>query len=334
MAQMARPNVLLLMADQLRWDAVGAYGNTVVQTPHLDRLAREGVRCARAYATNPFCMPARASVVTGRWPRAHGVWDNRVNLPPETPTLGTIFAAHGYRTGIVGKGHLDTHRGWDDPHHAERWHGPYYGFREAQMIVGHNSAGGHYGAWLRREHPDAIPLMRRDRAVAPPIGGAWKSALPVGLHSSTWVTDRSIEFIRRHAGKGPFLLWASFPNPHPPFCPPQPYADRYDPAQMPEPVRRRGEMVDKPAFFRNEADACESGWRPYGPIPGANEARNPDHDRVRKAYYYGMTTLVDESIGRILAALEDIGQLDNTVIVCVSDHGEMLGDHWLDNKGP
>ena len=348
---MTRPNVLLLMADQLRWDAVGAYrrssrgpGDTIVQTPHLDRLAEEGVRFERAYATNPFCMPARASVLTGRWPHAHGVWDNRVNLPPETPTLATILAAHGYRTGIVGKGHLDTHLGWDDPQRAETWHGPYYGFAEAQEIVGHNSAAGHYGAWLRREHPEAVPLLRRDHALEPPIGGAWKSALPVELHSSTWVADRSIEFIHRAAARGsgggeagstkPFFLWASFPDPHPPFCPPRPYCDLYDPADMPEPVRRRGELADKPAFFRNEADAWESGWRPYGPIPGADENRNPDHDRVRKAYYYGMTALVDHSIGRILAALDETGQRANTIVVYVSDHGEMLGDHWLDNKGP
>lgn len=333
---------MLLMADQLRWDAVGAYGNPLIQTPNLDRLAREGVRCERAYATNPFCMPARASVVTGRWPHAHGVWDNRVNLPTDTPTLATIMAAHGYRTGIVGKGHLDTHQGWDDPQYADKWRGPYYGFQEAQMVVGHNSAAGHYGAWLKREYPDAVPLMRRDRALEPPAGGAWKSALPVERHSSTWVADRSIEFIRRHVGprrgdgegSQPFLLWASFPDPHPPFCPPRPYADLYHPAEMPEPVRRRGEMADKPAFFRNEVDRWESGWRPYGPIPGANEARDPHHARVRKAYYYGMTTLVDHSIGRILDALEETGQLDHTVVVYVSDHGEMLGDHWLDNKGP
>src|SRR5262245_45635821 len=123
-AERRRPNVVLLMADQLRWDALGAYGNPVIRTPHLDRLAREGVRCERAYVANPFCMPARASVLTGRWPHAHGLWDNGVRQAPGTVTLATVLARHGYRTGLVGKGHLDVlnepgsleyNRGWDDP---------------------------------------------------------------------------------------------------------------------------------------------------------------------------------------------------------------------------
>jgi arylsulfatase A-like enzyme len=204
------------MADQLRWDGIGAAGNPIVQTPHLDRIAHEGVRCDAAYVANPFCMPARASVLTGRWPHAHGLWDNGVRLPPESVTLATVLARRGYQTGLVGKGHLDVHglpespdyhAGWDDPQRAA-WTGPYYGFAEAHLTCGHNRAAGHYGAWLYREHPDAVPLLEWDRALAPPVAGAWKSPLPVELHSSTWVGDRSVAFIRRHAGR-PFFLWTS-----------------------------------------------------------------------------------------------------------------------------
>ena len=104
-----RPNVVLFMADQLRWDALGVYGNGQVRTPNLDRIGREGVRFERCYTSSPICMPARASVMTGRWPHAHGLWDNGVRLPPQTTTLATVLAGHGYRTGIVGKGHLDVH---------------------------------------------------------------------------------------------------------------------------------------------------------------------------------------------------------------------------------
>ncbi|MGH2371359.1 MAG: sulfatase family protein, partial [Chloroflexota bacterium] len=341
----SRPNVVLLMADQLRWDAVGAYwpdSQAIVQTPHLDRIAREGARFERAYVANPFCMPARASTLTGRWPHAHGLWDNGVRFPPDTTTVASALAAHGYRTGIVGKGHLDVHNlpdspdstsGWDTPERA-RWTGPYYGFAEAHLTCGHNKAAGHYGAWLHREHPEAVPLLERAHALEAPIGGAWKSALPVELHSSTWVGDRSVDFIRRHAGQAPFFLWASFPDPHPPFCPPKPYADLYDPAAMPLPLRRRGETADKPAHFRGEADTWDTGYRPYGAGSHADEGRSDVEDQVRKASYYGMTTLVDVNVGRILQALEETGQLDDTVVVYLSDHGEMLGDHWLDGKGP
>jgi len=103
---------------------------------------------------------------------------------------------------------------------------------------------------------------------------------------------------------------------------------------MPLPVRRQGELADKPPHFRDEHDAFDAGWRPYQPNPHANEARSDATDQVRKAYYYGMTTLVDHNVGRILAALEETGQLDRTVVVYVSDHGDLLGDHWLSEKGP
>ena len=95
------------MADQLRRDAVGAYwpeGRSPVRTPNLDRIAREGARFERCYTASPICMPARASVLTGRWPHAHGLWDNGVRLPPDTTTLATVLAQRGYRTAVVGKG--------------------------------------------------------------------------------------------------------------------------------------------------------------------------------------------------------------------------------------
>jgi arylsulfatase A-like enzyme len=251
------------MADQLRWDAVGAYGNPHVRTPHLDRIAREGARFERCYTASPICMPARASMLTGRWPHAHGLWDNGVRLPPETATLGTTLAAYGYRTAIVGKGHLDLHQlpdshdsfeGWNTQQAIalggkDGWHGPYYGFQEAHLTCGHNRACGHYGTWLHTAHPEAVPLLERDRALEAPVPGAWQSALPVELHASTWIGNQAVDFIRRQ-GSGraeqPFFLWASFPDPHPPLCPPRAYADRYDPANMPPPVRREGRRARRP----------------------------------------------------------------------------------------
>jgi arylsulfatase A-like enzyme len=306
------------------------------------------VRLDRAYTANPFCMPARASILTGRWPHAHGLWDNGVRLPHQTVTLASVLAHHGYRTGIVGKGHLDVQNvldspdsfaGWDTPEALaldgkDGWHGPYYGFQDARLTCGHNKASGHYGTWLHKHHPEAVPLLEREQALEAPVGGAWKSALPEELHSSTWIGDRSVEFIERHAGQTPFFLWASFPDPHAPLCPPRPYADMYDPAIIPPPRRRRGETADKPPHFRCEVDEHEPGWRPYGPGVQANESRRDDVDQVRIAYYYAMTTLVDNNVGRILAALEETGQLDNTIVVYISDHGDLLGDHWVDGKGP
>src|SRR5579884_3455495 len=247
-----RPNILFIMADALRWDALGCNGNQIVQTPNIDRLAREGIRFTNAYTTNPFCSPARASVLTGRWPHAHGLWDNGVRISHETTTLATVLETAGYRTGIVGKGHLDVHYNapdspdhvfdWDDPVRASEMTGRhYFGFREQARTCAHSKAAGHYGAWLYREHPDAVPLLDRDRALSEPVGECWKSALPVELHSSTYVGDRAVEFLepydssRYSAGQRPFCLWMSFPDPHGPLCPPMPFAEMYDPREMPLP---------------------------------------------------------------------------------------------------
>jgi arylsulfatase len=343
------------MADQLRWDGVAAYwseGTAPLRTPHLDRIAREGARVERCYTASPICMPARASMLTGRWPHAHGLWDNGVRLPRETVTIGTVFSQRGYRTGIVGKGHLDVHRlpesdspdsfeGWNTPEALalggkNGWHGPYYGFQEAHLTCGHNKASGHYGTWLHKNHPKAVRLLEREHAVESPVGEAWKSALPVELHASTWIGDRSVEFIRgRAAAQQPFFLWTSFPDPHPPLCPPKEYADRYDPAAMPPSLRRPGELADKPPHFRGEVDSAhEPGWRPFGPGHVAHEPRDEREDAHAKAAYYAMIELVDHNVGRILAALDETGQADNTIVAVIADHGEMLGDHWLDGKGP
>ena len=344
------PNVVLIMADQLRWDALGAYGNPHVRTPHLDRIAREGARFERCYTSSPICMPARASVLTGRWPHAHGLWDNGVRFPHGTTTVAAVMAQHGYATAIVGKGHLDVHHlpespdyylgAWDTPEAIaaggkDGWHGPYYGFQEARLTCGHNRPMGHYGTWLAKEHPGAIPLMTRERAIEPMGPMAWKSALPVELHASTWIADNSIDVIERATKEGtPFFLWTSFPDPHPPLCPPKTYADRYDPASLPPPLRRSGELAGKPPHFTGAADPAEPGWRPYGRGHLAHEPRDLEADAQAKAAYYAMIELIDDNVGRILATLEKSGQLDNTAIAVIADHGEMLGDHWLDGKGP
>jgi arylsulfatase A-like enzyme len=163
---------------------------------------------------------------------------------------------------------------------------------------------------------------------------AWKSALPAELHASTWIGDQAVDFVRTSAGEAPFFLWASFPDPHPPLCPPKAYADRYSADEMPLPRRRPGELADKPAHFRGEADAQEPGWRPFGRGHVAHEPRDDRADAQARAAYYAMIEQVDHNVGRVLAALEATGQLERTIVMVIADHGELLGDHWLDGKGP
>jgi arylsulfatase A-like enzyme len=347
--------VLLIMTDQQRADTLSAAGNRVIQTPHLDWLAREGTRCARAYVQNPICMPSRATLFTGRYPRSHRVWTNGVPLPAEEVTLAHILSAAGYRTAAFGKlhftptggppgpGRYESNQMWRDPARAAElagWRGPYYGLEHVELAIGHNAPGGHYGAWLRREHPDALPLFKPEASRHPRSGahGSWKSALPAELHASTWVADRTIAYLREQAANraagstGPFFAVCSFPDPHHPFAPPEPWSKMYDPAAMPLPAQRAGELDDLPPHFAAHA---RGAWHRTGPKPPEYPEGLPaTHLREIVAHYYGMISLADHHIGRVLAALDDLGFAQDTLVLFTSDHGELLGDHGLLLKGP
>ena len=336
-----KPNVLLIMTDQQRWDSLGAAGNRVIRTPNLDRIAFEGVRCVNPFLGNPFCMPARASILTGRYAHAHRLWDNGVTLPDETVTVAHRFAEHGYHTALIGKGHLTPHQlngaldsfaRWEQPD-ADDWHGPYFGFEEVWLTVGHNKPSGHYGAWLRREHPDSLPLFEKAAALKPSTGApmSWKSALPVELHASTWIGDQTVAFLDRHH-EDPFFLWVSFPDPHMPFCPPAPYHDAYPLDTVPLPLRQPGELDDKPPHFKAFSEGRVEGMG--GRASPDLRAMTDEHVREIISHTYGMVSLIDDNLGRIFQKMDALGLFENTLVVFMSDHGELLGDHWLVGKGP
>jgi arylsulfatase len=340
-ADARRPNVLMILTDQQRWDGLGASGNRAIRTPNMDRLAAEGVRCSDYFVSYPFCMPSRSSYLTGRYPHAHGCWDNGVVLPPDTVTLGDRFAERGYHTGLIGKGHLSTHQSagtadsysaMDQPGFAE-WHGPYYGFQEVWLTAGHNRPTGHYGLWLREHHPDSLALFEPEAATRPSTGApmSWKSALPAEHHASTWIGDRTIDFLNQHHEQ-PFFLQVSFPDPHLPFCPPAPYDEMYPLDGVPMPLRRMGELDDKPPHFNAFRE---------GRINGFGGQASPDltgvtDDQIREiiAHTYGMISLIDDNLGRIFARMDELGLFENTIVLLTTDHGELLGDHWLVGKGP
>jgi arylsulfatase A-like enzyme len=345
-----RPNVLLIMTDQQRADGVSAAGNPGIQTPNMDRIAKEGVLFSNAFCPNPFCMPSRASAMTGRYAHGHRCWDNGVPLPENTVTLATRLAEEGYHTRLIGKGHLDVFRrrgspeSWEDwleetPRWAD-WSGPYYGFNEVRFAVGHNRPLGHYGMFLRERFPDAVKRFGPDSALAPPSGApkSWKSGVPVEAHSSTWVGDQSVEFLDR-IGDRPFFAWVSFPDPHPPFCPPAPYCDRYDPKDVPLPFQSEGELEDKPPHFKEFYEGrLVSGWglNAFGEEDRASpDLREMTEDQYREiiAHYYGMISLIDDNVGKILRALDEKGLAEDTLVVFTSDHGDLLGDHFLIRKG-
>jgi arylsulfatase A-like enzyme len=320
-----RPSILCICTDQQRFDAVGAYGNPAIRTPVIDGLARDGVLFERCYVPSTVCAPARASLVTGRHVHAHGLWANGVALPPHVPLFPRALADAGYDCGLVGKLHLAaafggrTESRLDDGFRFFRWsHDP-----------SHRSPENAYHRWLEANHPALYA-----EAAAP--AGARRGhepgrfdAMPTEAHYSRWVADAALDFLRSERDPSkPFFLWANFYDPHHPFVAPREYLDRYDPASLPAPI---GEPAGLPAKPPIQADASRES---YAGLARGFAAYSPEELRETVRAYYAMVSLVDDETGRILAALDERGLADDTVVVFTSDHGEMLGDHRLMLKGP
>ncbi|MCZ6634040.1 MAG: sulfatase-like hydrolase/transferase [bacterium] len=331
------PNVLLIITDQHRADCLGCYGNGRIDTPNIDRIAREGVRVDRAYVTNPLCTPSRASILTGQSVSGHGAWNLGVPLPEGTRTLPEALAECGYRTGAIGKVHLtpqvagcpefpENEDFWNrDP--EPEWRGPYFGFEWVDLFVGHQKLIGHYGQYIKHRFPDLVDRYDRRYALDVPTGAphSWKCGFPLAHHSCTWICERTLDFLRRQDER-PFFVQCSFPFPHFPFAPPSPYCDQYDPNAMELPEQREGDLEGKPShvmdYFRAKGGE--------GPLCEVTDAQK----REIVAHTYGMIGLVDDLVGRILDTLDELAVTDNTIVVFCSDHGELLFDHGLLKKGP
>jgi arylsulfatase A-like enzyme len=342
-----RPNILLILADQMRADCLGAV-NPAIRTPALDQIAREGVLFTRAYAPTPVCLPCRASLVSGTYPSSNRATHNHAPLARgSVPFLPEILARAGYYTHIIGKSHLTS---CHDPASFEsapnihnrrffrNWHGPWYGFERADISIGHttelHACGMHYGVWLEERGVDASRFFGRTAYEA---YGAWD--LPEEHHSSRWTADVTIDAIRRAAGEGrPFYIWANFQDPHNPCMVPRPWAGMYSPDDVPRFGFKPGEpecFAGKPPFY-TEILGQPGPYRARPSDPGLKGAGNVSRldwtareVRENAACYYGMVSLMDAHVGRVMAALDEMGLRDDTLVVFSADHGDMLGDHGL-----
>jgi arylsulfatase A-like enzyme len=299
-----RPNVLLIMTDQHRKNAIGAYGNPVVKTPNLDALAATGVRFENCWVQHAACMPSRACIFTGRYPMAHRVRRNGVPLSEYETTMAHVFAENGYRTGGAGKFHFIPHYPYRSPLPMMETHpGSYYGFQEFHL--GEDGRSGEHWVWIQRNHPEYHEVPDHK--------------IPLELHNSHWSASHTIDFVRRCVKQGePFFAFCSFVDPHHGYNPPSPYREMYREKDMPAPIRRDDELDDKPPKLKAEAKRREGVKNDVA---------------YNRTQYYGEVTFIDDSIGRILKTLDELKVRDNTLIVFMADHGDMLGDHWLYFKG-
>jgi arylsulfatase len=339
---MKRPNILWYCTDQQRFDTIASLGNEHINTPVLDRLAESGVAFTRAYTQAPICTPSRASFLTGRYPAAHHVHRNGNDFFPQSERLVTkILADAGYDCALAGKLHLSRAKGRvelrpDDGYRSFNWsHHPAPDWGEGHA----------YETWLRDDcgvDPVELFASYRDK----PYG------VPEKYHQTTWCTEMAIGFIDEPRD-GPWLVSLNPFDPHPPFDAPESYLDRYDPATLPPPIFDQQDIVHQQKYRdidqqsrisidpneatrRVDADAGDREALKHDNDPNRDRASDPpksyDPQQI-KASYYGMIELIDTQLGRILDHLEERGELDNTIIIFTSDHGELLGDHGLLFKG-
>lgn len=307
-----KPNIVLLLSDQHRADALGSYGAPVNNTPVLDSLAAEGSRFTRAYTPCALCTPARASLLTGLYPHNHGQLANMHNFNGvfDTQVLNKkaypeYASSAGYRVGYAGKWHLPN-EGNMGHWHIDDWHHDYHAFL--------------------REHGYGDYEIGRDDVQRLEWGGnasfCGKTTLPTELHHDSWVSSNVIEMMNSfYKEDKPFMICGAFFGPHFPYAIPEEYLSLYSPSDVPQWGNFQETFQGKPIIQQKELLRWNSSHLTW-----------PDWQRIISAYW-GYCTFIDHQIGRVVDELKKLGLYDNTIIIYTSDHGDMLGSHRLFNKG-
>lgn len=312
----SRPNIVLICVDQWRGDCLSAAGHPVVRTPYLDELASQGARFTRAYSATPSCVPARMSLMTGLSQRSHrrvGYSDGHAF--DVTPTLPGEFRRHGYHTQAIGKMHVHPPRnriGFDDV----ILHDGYLHFTRERDTAA--ELYDDYVPWLRGQPGQARSADYADHGLNPNSIVARPWSHEERLHPTNWVAEQGIDWLYRRDPTTPFFLYLSFHRPHPPYDPPTWAFDQYIDHDYEPPV---GDWWETFAEWRRDHD------------PAAQCAVYDDRSTRRaRAGYYGHMSHLDQQINRFLTALNEFGLQDDTYVMFVSDHGELMGDHHLYRK--
>ena len=317
---MSRPNVLFIMCDQLKATALSVYGNTVCETPSLERLASQGVTFQNAITPHPLCVPARTAIMASRYPHQLGTRRNETLMPEGVTHAFGVWKSAGYKTGLIGKNHcfdrvedidlLDVR--------CELWH---RGLQNHAPLKGME--------WSRPQADiHAAETVRADMPRQSPHISYAVTDFPIEDYGTSVITTTTEKYLEDHAAadngreRPPFALWVSFPDPHEPYEAPRQYADMFTPESVDLPPRRYNEF-DESAPERN---------RVLHRILGLSDESEEDI-RHSISIYYAMTRFVDDGIGRILDTLEATGLRENTIIVFTADHGDFMGEHDMIVKG-
>ena len=310
-----QPNILLFISDQQRTDTLKCYGNDWIQSPHQDALADRSFVFENTYVTQPVCTPARGSLMTGLYPHNHGCMVNRDILHDDIPSIAEMLP-DTYRKAMFGKWHLgdDSIRqhGFDEwisteDDHRNKYSRPglpfssyYYWMKEQGIEPQNNSATGE------------IIYSPRQR-----------SQLPAEYQMATFIANHSERFIRENTHRPWLLVFSTF-EPHPPMT--GPYDGMYDPDALPVGPTFLKKPEGHALFNRARAEHYLSNR-----VEG-QDLRQEQSWRKLRAQYYGNVKIIDDAIGRMVQALEETGQMENTIFAVTSDHGEMAGDHTMLEK--
>jgi len=316
-------NVLFITADQFRADCLGAAGHPVVRTPHLDRLAAGGVSFRRHYANAVPCAPSRASLYTGMYLMNHRAVSNGTPLDARHDNVALVARRLGYEPALFG--YTDTGVDPRTVPAGDRALYSYEGVLPGFDPVCHLPEGApdDWLAWLRKHGVD-VPDGWRSYANEPAPGTTGRTQYPAELSQTAFLTDRVLDFVDDAAGRArPWFVHLSLLRPHPPYLAPAPYDTMYDPASVPGPVRA-------PTMAEEGEQHPMLGVMLVHPLIASPAGEQ--EQRAFQATYYGMITEVDDQLGRLFTWLDDTGEAERTLVIFTSDHGELLGDHWLVQK--
>ncbi len=355
-----KPNIILITSDQQHWNTIGKFFPEI-KTPNLDRLANEGFLARRAYCPNPTCTPTRASLLTGQYPSRHGAWSLGTKLPDNAHTMCHLLGEAGYDTALIGKAHfqqlrstpefpsIESHPLIRDLDYWKGFHGPWYGIEHVELARNHGDeahAGQHYALWMEEKGLNNWRDYFRNKWEEFDYSDGESNSsqqhswtLPEEFHTNAWITERSLERIRKNNEEDkPFFLWASYFDPHPPYLVPEPWASMYDPEKITVPRMVPGEHENNPPHLQKtqQENPDFTDWLEAG--QGNHGCCSHLHDRKELAkniaVYYGMVSMMDHYIGKLLDGLEEMGLAEDTLIVFTTDHGHYYGHHGLNAKGP
>lgn len=310
------PNILWICTDQQRFDTIQGLSNSTIRTPNLEKFMGEAVTFTNAFAQTPICSPSRASFLSGRYPHVTGLRANGQRIRSTERLVPRILADYDYTCGLSGKLHLSPCFGGriedriDDGYEVFHWSHDI-----SDQWAGHNE----WYVWLDRQ---GIKLPKF------PAQHVWGMPIDPKFSQTAWCSDMAIQFMRGQRNFNPWMFSCNIFQPHHPFFPTAEYLSHYDPAKMPAPAYHEGELANKPIFQSIDNKGAYAG----GEISFADTS--PEEHKQVIAGYYAMIEQADTAVGHMLQVLEETGQAANTIVIFMSDHGEMLGDHGIYLKGP